>query len=137
MKNFRKYFNNKKWYKGLLVKTAFLFLVLITMTLSIFIVGTLPHQFNVIEARMKSEANDIASSIGQVTATAIINNDYGFTVDHCLKIIKQSNSILYIIIIRKDGFALIHTADGWRQETIKNNDNPQYRNEISHVPHID
>jgi two-component sensor histidine kinase/methyl-accepting chemotaxis protein len=129
MRNFLKYFENNKWYKGLLAKTAFLFLFLITMTLSIFIVGTLPHQLNVIEDRMKSEANDIASSIGQVTATAIINNDYGFTVDHCLKIIKQSNSILYIIIIRKDGFALIHTADGWRQETINNNDNPQYRNE--------
>jgi two-component sensor histidine kinase/HAMP domain-containing protein len=118
MKNILKFFDNKKWYKGLLVRTAILFLVLITITLLIFIVGTLPYQRRVIEDRMKTEANDIASSIGQVTATAIINNDYGFTVDHCLKIIKQSNSILYIIITRKDGFSLIHTKDGWRQEIL-------------------
>ena len=118
MKHILKYFKNEKWYKGLLPKTAVLFLVLVTMTLIIFIVGTLPYQLKVIEDRMKSEANDIAGSIGQVTATAIINNDYGFTVDHCLKIIKQSNSILYIIITRKDGFSLIHTKDGWRQEML-------------------
>ncbi len=61
-----------------------------------------------------------ASSIGQVTATAIINNDYAFTVEHCLKIIKESNSILYIIITRKDGFSLVHTSGEWRLDTLKN-----------------
>lgn len=107
--------------KGILIRTALLSWILIVATLLIFILGTLPFQRKIIEERMKSEANDIAASIGQVTATAIVNNDYGFTVDYCMKIIKQSKSILFIIITRKDGFSLVHTADSWRQETIKNN----------------
>lgn len=108
------------WYKSIFVKTSLLTWGLIILTLLIFIIGTLPYQQKVHEERMQSEANDIAGSIGQVTATAIINNDYGFTVDHCLKIINQSSSILYIIIIRKDGFALVLSKDRWRMDHIKN-----------------
>ncbi len=85
---------------------------------------------------MTSEANDIAGSIGQVTATAIINNDYGFTVEHCLKIIKESNSILYIIISRKDGFSLIHTAGEWKLDTLRNQlDLPQTKGPVSQFVH--
>lgn len=109
-----------RWSKRILVRTALISWVLIIVTLLLFIVGTLPNQKEVLEERMKSEANDIANSIGQVTATAIINNDYGFTVDYCMKIIKQSNSILYVVITRKDGFSLVHTADSWKQQTLNN-----------------
>ena len=85
-----------RWYRNIFFSTTVWAWGLVTLTLFIFIIGTLPHQRKVLEDRMRSEANDIAGSIGQVTATAIINNDYGFTVDHCLKILQQSNSILYI-----------------------------------------
>ncbi len=108
------------WYKSITVRVAVLAWIIIIATLLIFIVGILPTQRKIMEDRMSSEANDIAGSIGQVTATAIINNDYGFTVEHCLKIIKESNSILYIIISRKDGFSLIHTEGEWRLDTLRN-----------------
>ena len=124
-------FIKNKWTKGILVRTALLSWILIIATLLIFIIGTLPYQKEVLVERMKSEANDIAGSIGQVTATAIINNDYGFTVDHCMKIIKQSNSILYIIITRKDGFSLVHTANGWKQENLKDDLNLPKTKEVS------
>ncbi|MGE5498257.1 MAG: HAMP domain-containing protein, partial [Syntrophothermus sp.] len=107
------------WYRRISVNTALLVWGLIIFTLMIFIGGTIPFQRKILEDRMKSEANDIAGSIGQVTATAIINNDYGFTVEHCLKIIKQSNSIVYIIITRNDGFSLVHIADKWHMENFK------------------
>jgi two-component sensor histidine kinase/HAMP domain-containing protein len=107
------------WYNSIFIKTTLLAWGLIILTLLIFIFGTLPYQKNVLEERMKSEANDIAGSIGQVTANAIINNDYGFIVDHCLKIIQQSNSILYIKIVRNDGFALIFSANNWNTESVK------------------
>jgi two-component sensor histidine kinase/methyl-accepting chemotaxis protein len=110
---------NTVWYKSIFIKTSLLAWGLIILTLLIFILGTLPYQRNVLEERMKSEANDIAGSIGQVTANAIINNDYGFIVDHCMKIIQQSNSILYITIVRNDGFALIFSAKGWEMNNIK------------------
>jgi two-component sensor histidine kinase/methyl-accepting chemotaxis protein len=107
------------WYKSIFIRTALLAWVLIALTLLIFITGTLPYQRNVLEERMKSEANDIAGSIGQVTANAIINNDYEFVVDHCLKIIQQSNSILYIKIVRNDGFAFVFSAHNWEMDTLK------------------
>jgi len=77
-------------HKGILIRTA---LLSWGITLFIFISGIIPTEKEVLEERMKLEAGDITSSIGQVTATAIINNDYGFTVDYCLKMIKQSNYI--------------------------------------------
>ena len=107
------------WYRNIFVSTTIWAWGLVTLTLLIFIIGTLPHQRKVLEERMKSEANDIAGSIGQVTATAIINNDYGFTVDHCLKILQESNSILYIEIVRKDGFSLVFFSDNWKIDTLK------------------
>ncbi len=138
MKIFRKIFKtttdnilSNEWHKGILVRTAFHSWILIILTLLIFIVGTLPYQLKIIEDRMKSEANDIAGSIGLVTATAIINNDFGTTVDHCMKIVKQSSSILYITIIRNDGFSLIHTANGWKQETVNDDLNILQDNEIT------
>ena len=59
------------WYKSIFIKTSLLAWGLIILTLFVFIIGTLPYQRNVLEERMKSEANDIAGSIGQVTANAI------------------------------------------------------------------
>ena len=108
-----------RWYRNIFFSTTVWAWGLVTLTLFIFIIGTLPHQRKVLEDRMRSEANDIAGSIGQVTATAIINNDYGFTVDHCLKILQQSNSILYIKIVRNDGFSLIFYSDKWKIDTLK------------------
>lgn len=107
------------WYRNIFFSTTILTWGLIALTLLIFIIGTLPHQRKVLEERMRSEANDIAGSIGQVTATAIINNDYGFTVEHCLKILQQSNSILYIKIVRNDGYALVFYSNNWEIDTLK------------------
>ena len=120
------------WYKSIFVRTFLLVWGLIILTLLIFIVGTVPYQKKVLEERMKSEANDIAGSIGQVTASSIINNDYGTTVDHCLRIIKQSNSILYIIIVRKDGFSLVLSQNRWRMDNLTDDLNlPHNKNATS------
>lgn len=107
------------WYKKISVKTALLAWGLIILTLMMFIIGTLPAQKEILEERMRSEANDIAGSIAQVSSTAITNNDYGFIVDHCLKVIEKSKSIVYVVIVRNDGFALVHKANYWSQETLK------------------
>lgn len=80
---------NSTLQKGILIRTA---LLSWGITRFIFILGIIPTEKEILEERMKSEAGDIAGSIGQVTATAIINNNYGFTIDY-LKMIKQSNYI--------------------------------------------
>ncbi len=120
LKNIYSKLTGRAFYKSILVRVALLSWLLVIVTLLIYITGIIPSQKEVLKERMKTEAKDIASSIGQVTATAIINNDYGYTVDYCLKMIKQSNSILYIVVTRNDGFSLVHTANSWREDTIKN-----------------
>jgi PAS domain S-box-containing protein len=110
--------NKRPFYKSILVRTTLLAWLLIIGTLAVYVITVIPFQRNILIERMNTEAKDIATSIGQVTATAIITEDYSFAVDHCIKVIKESHSILYVVITRKDGFSLIHTVDGWRQESL-------------------
>ncbi|MDQ1266046.1 MAG: Histidine kinase [Bacteroidota bacterium] len=106
------------WRRSIFFRTAFYSWILIFMTLMIYVIATLPYQQNIITERMKSEAKDIATSIGQVTSTAIITEDYSFAVEHCMKVVTESHSILYVVITKKDGFSLIHTAKLWRQDNL-------------------
>ena len=111
--------NINAWYKSILVRTALLSWILIIIAVITFILATLPYQQDIIEDRMISEANDIAGSVGQVTASAVINDDFGFIVDYCMKMVDHSHSIVYIEITRQDGYSLIFTIKGWSQKNIQ------------------
>jgi len=78
-----------------------------------FFVGIIPFLKNSSVKKMRSESKDIATSVAQVTATAIISEDYSFTVEHCMNVLKESHSILSIVIAKNDGFSLIHKKDEW------------------------
>jgi PAS domain S-box-containing protein len=78
-----------------------------------FFVGIIPFLKNSAIKKMRSESKDIATSVAQVTATAIISEDYSFTVEHCMNVLKESHSILSIVIAKNDGFSLIHKKDEW------------------------
>jgi signal transduction histidine kinase/HPt (histidine-containing phosphotransfer) domain-containing protein len=62
---------------------------------------------------MESNARGMATSIGQVTLASIVLEDYSPVVDHCIKVLNENPSILYIVVTRKDGFSLIHTRGKW------------------------
>jgi PAS domain S-box-containing protein len=100
-------------------RLALLAWLTIIVTLGLFAGAMIPFQQTMVRERMSSEAGDIATSIGQVTATALITEDYSFTVEHCLRLLRDSKSILYIVITRNDGFSLVHTAREWRQDTLR------------------
>lgn len=108
----------RSWWQNIAFRVALLSWILIIVTLGIYVSTLLPYIRESAIDSMKSEAKNIAASIGNVTANAIILEDYSFAVDHCMKVIKESNSILYIVITKKDGFSLIHTRDGWKQSTL-------------------
>ena len=93
--------------------------LLIVVTLIIFISSTIPYQKDILIERMNSEARDIAASISQVTATAIIAEDYSFALEHCLNVVQESNSIMYSIITKKDGFSLVILDHGWQLDSLK------------------
>lgn len=100
------------------LRTAFLSWGLISGTLALFAVSMLTYQRQAAVEGMASEARSIGSSIAEVTASAIINEDYGAVVEHCMSVLRQSPSIRYIVITRSDGFSLVHTARQWKVETL-------------------
>ena len=67
---------------------------------------------------METEARGVATSIGQGTFNAIVIEDYSFIVDHCLKVIGESQSLEYIVITRNDGFSLITMHQQWSVDTL-------------------
>ncbi len=103
----------------IVIRVALISSTLIIISLGLFILATIPYQRTAILDAMKSEAKSTVTSIDQVTASAIITEDFGTVVEHCLRVVQDSPSIVYVVVTRNDGFSLIITKQGWKQKTLK------------------
>ena len=110
--------------KGIVYRTALVLGVVIAFTLSLFILLIIPYQRNMLIERLKTTAEIIATSIEKVTVTSIVVEDYSTVVEHCIKVVNERPSVLYLVITRRDGFSLVHTANRWRQEKWEGYWNP-------------
>ena len=104
--------------RRILVKSAIYSWILVIATLVLYLACTLPYQKRVFIDNLESEARNIAASISQVTAAAIVAEDYSSSIDHCMKVLTDSDSLRYVVITRQDGFSLVHTKTGWKQEML-------------------
>lgn len=104
---------------GILFRTTVLTWSIIILTIGTFLAFIMPTQKKSLLHGMQINAESIATSIGQVTASAIVLEDYSAVVDHCMMVVQKRPSILYVVITRKDGFSLIHTDKKWTQETLQ------------------
>ncbi|MRR55237.1 MAG: response regulator [Deltaproteobacteria bacterium] len=100
----------------IVVRVALISATLIIISLGLFVLATIPFQRTAILDAMESEAKSTVTSIDQVTATAIITEDFGTVVEHCLRVVQESPSIVYVVVTRNDGFSLIITKKGWEQK---------------------
>ncbi|HET6419022.1 MAG TPA: response regulator [Geobacteraceae bacterium] len=107
------------WPKRIVLRVAIISSALVVITLGLFVLVTIPYQRTAILDAMESEAKSTVTSIDQVTASAIITEDFGTVVEHCLRVVKDSPSIVYVVVTRNDGFSLIITKHGWRQDTLR------------------
>jgi PAS domain S-box-containing protein len=105
--------------RSLLFRTTFLCWGVIVFTICAIALAFIPSQKKALLESMTSMAKVMATSIGQVTATSIVLEDYSSVVDHCIKVLKENPNILYVVITRKDGFSLIHAEDQWRYQTME------------------
>jgi signal transduction histidine kinase/FixJ family two-component response regulator len=105
--------------KRIALRVAMIFSGLVVITLSLFVLVTMPYQRTAILDAMESEAKSTVASIDQVTASAIITEDFGTVVEHCLRVVRESPSIVYVVVTRNDGFSLVITKHGWRRRTLK------------------
>ena len=103
------------FWKSILFRTIALSWIIIILCLGVFVLALVPFQRQILEDNLTSSSKHIAASISQVTATAIITEDYSSVIDHCLKVIEDRPSIYYVVITRNDGYSLISTAEGWSQ----------------------
>lgn len=63
--------------------------VLIIISLGLFALATIPFQRTAILDAMKSEAKSTVTSIDQVTASAIITEDFAMVIEHCLRVVQS------------------------------------------------
>ncbi len=106
------------WPKRIVFRVAIISSSLIAITLGLFVMVTMPYQRTAILDAMASEAKSTVTSIDQVTASAIITEDFGTVVEHCLRVVKDSPSIVYVVVTRNDGFSLVITKHGWEQKNM-------------------
>ena len=90
-------------------------------TLGLFFVVIIPYQRAVILEAMGSETRSTATSISQTTATALINEEFASVVKQCLQVVRERPSISYVVVTRTDGYSLIVTKTGWKQDTLSDN----------------
>jgi len=105
--------------KSIVLKLTIMSSALIVITLGLFVFITLPYQRKAILSAMASEARSTVTSIAQVTASAIVTEDFGTVVEHCLRVVKESPSISYVVVTRNDGFSVIMTKTGWTQKNLR------------------
>ena len=104
--------------KSIVLKLTLMSSALIVVTLGIFVLVNLPYQRRAILAAMASEARSTITSVAQVTASAIVTEDFGAVVEHCLRVVKESPSISYLVVTRNDGFSVVMTKSGWTQKNL-------------------
>lgn len=106
--------------QGLLVKTTLLCWSVIVITIIVFLIIFTPYQKQLIIDNMLAKAKVMATSIAQITNKSIVEQNYSSLVDHCMKILNNNKSILYLVITRKDGYSLIHLRDKWYHRNLDN-----------------
>ena len=107
------------WPRRIVLRVVLISSALIIISLGLFILATIPYQRTAILDAMESEAKSTVTSIDQVTASAIITEDFGTVVEHCLRVVQESPSIAYVVVTRNDGFSLAINKKGWEQKTLK------------------
>jgi hypothetical protein len=74
----------------IVIRVALISSALIIISLGLFVLVTIPYQRTAILDAMKSEARSTVTSIDQVTASAIITEDFGTVVEHCLRVVQST-----------------------------------------------
>lgn len=104
--------------RRIFLRTLLLSWLIIVFTVTIFVFAIIPYQKSQLRNEMKIQASVAFSSVSQIAENSIILEDYSTVVDHCLTLIQNNARILYIVIIRHDGFSLVHTSTNWSQKTL-------------------
>ena len=93
---------------GITRRIALLSWLITIVTLVIFVVMIVPEQKQTYLKNLESKARGISASLQDVTAGAVVTEDYSSVVDHCKQVLQGDQSITFLVITKNDGFSLIH-----------------------------
>ncbi len=83
------------------------------ITIIIFAFSIIPLQRESLLDSLRSKAQLLSTSIADIATGSIAIEDYRSVADHCLNILKNGESVSFIVLTRNDGYSLVHKADGW------------------------
>jgi two-component sensor histidine kinase/HAMP domain-containing protein len=105
--------------KSITFRIIILIWILIIFTISFYIFFSIPYQKATLLERMRFEAQDVASSYIQANKSALITDDYQLIIDYSMSTVNNSNSILYIAVIKNDGTqSFLFQKNNWSNENL-------------------
>lgn len=112
---------------GITWRIALLAWLITLVTVSIFVLAIIPEQKRIFVENLESKANGVAVSIRDIATGAVVTEDYGSLVEHCLQILKGDQAIDYLVITKNNGESWIHDKSGWRYSKLPEEWRPQKR----------
>ncbi len=99
---------------GITLRIARLAWLIAFVTVAFFVTSIIPEQKRIFLENLESKANGVAVSIRDIGAGAVVNEDYGTLVEHCLQVIQGDKTIDYLVITKNNGDSWLHDKSGWR-----------------------
>lgn len=118
---------------GITLRIALLAWLITVITLSIFVIITIPEEKQIFFDNLNSKANAVAVSLHDVATAAVVNEDYTSLVERCLQVLKHDKSIDYLVITKNTGESWVHDKSGWRYDTLSSDWHPGERVETSAI----
>ena len=108
----------------ILLRTVLLTWVVTAAGTLVFALSVAPQQRQAVLAAVDSKAEVVGRSIREVASSALIIEDYGAVVEHCMQIIGTGEDVPFIVVTRNDGFSLVQKASGWTTTTLPDDWHP-------------
>ncbi len=98
---------------SILVRTIAVSWAVAILGIVTFAMSVEPQHRRALLNAVDSKAQIMGRSIRDVASSALVVEDYGAVVEHCMNIVEGGGDVPFIVITRNDGFSLVQTAKGW------------------------
>jgi signal transduction histidine kinase len=100
-------------HRTILVRAVALSWAVVILGIVSFAFSVEPQQSRALLDGVNSKAELVTRSVRDVAASALVAEDYGAVVEHCMHIVGDGHEVPYIVISRNDGFSLVHKPSSW------------------------
>lgn len=95
-------------------RTALMSWVITLVTLTLFVLMTIPIQKKAYLDSLGSKTKGVAISMHETAAGAAVNNDFASVVSAAQTLLAGDQGLDFLIVIKNDGFALVIHQSGWK-----------------------